>query len=201
MSEFQTFTVPHSSLPQHSPFLTKLLGDCRVLFLKSRTSFFYFGGLTRGRSWEFSSWGGGSAGGMGPRHPGPRAPPLRLNCLVLLLAAPLRVAGRSEKSSFPDKLGVSAAKTLLLYATNPLLPRESDCTTNGPLDLSSPYGPGAQAGGSTGVKSRPGELCCPLSGGRAVSHPQSEIWEPSPSCVKAGDWAGSFQFVPVMALT
>lgn len=148
----------------------ELLGGGCVLFLEQVLSFLFLG-HTRGRSWEFSSWGGGSAGGMGLRDPGPRAPPLRLNCLVPLLAAPLRVAGRSEKSSFPDKLGVSAVETLLFYETNPLLPRESDCTTNGPLDLSSPYGPCARAGGSTGVKPRPGELCYPLSGRRAVSHP------------------------------
>lgn len=78
-------------------------------------------------------------------------------------------------SSFPDKLGVSAAETLLFYATNPLLPRESDCTTNGPLDLSSPYPPGAPAGGSTGVKPRPGELCCPLSSERADSFPPAVL--------------------------
>lgn len=197
MSRVPDLSCPHSSLPQHSPFLMELLGNGCVLFVKIGPRFSIFLGHTRGRSWEFSSWGGGSAGGMGPRHPGPRAPPFRLNRLVSLLASPLRVAGRSEKSSFPDKLGVSAAETLLFYATNPLLPRESDCTTNDPLDLSSPYGPGARAGGSTGVK----RALLSAVWWESSFPPAERIWELSPACAKAGDWAGSFQFVPVMALT
>lgn len=120
----------HSSFPQHS--LTLSYGAprrCLCLVLKIAPLFPIFGphqekvlGIFILGWWV--GWGNGTAGSWAESAPSQAELPRST------AGRPLRVACRSE-SSFPDKLGVSAAETWFFYATNTLLPRDSDCTTNG----------------------------------------------------------------------
>lgn len=137
-------------------------------------------------------------------YPRRRAPPLGLNCSPLahphpapsLLACGPQFTTRAF-GGFPEQSGCQRLRVLSAARG---VPRRS---------TSSPAGRGGRGGG------RGGQWGPAEPGTRRTRQPPDKLreltaaalppgrgaWEPGPACPEAGAGAGSFQFVPVMALT